>query len=297
LFAVAGNCDSGVSVSVFPTVAKDFNGGDVERRLYAVPALPLFEGYMFSFFRRKPEAPDLSQAPRDFSFLGTDIHSHLVPGVDDGSPDLENSLKMIQRFQNLGFRKLITTPHVHLDFYNNDSEKLTMRFGQLKEYLLSQNVSIELGLGAEYFLDNMFLNEVISNDLLAFGSQRYLLVEVSMAGWPRQFADTIFSIQSRGYTPVLAHPERYTFEKDIKVFQEWKQKGLLFQMNLLALTGYYGKGIKDAAHLYLDEGLYDFCGSDAHHERHLGNLEQIANERPELMIKLLHYKGWRNREL
>lgn len=252
---------------------------------------------MFSFFKRKPDSPDLSDAPRDFSFLGTDIHSHMVPAVDDGSPDLESSLLLINGLVELGYQKLITTPHVHPEFYNNTSAGLRTRFQHLKDYIKAQHVKVDLELGAEYFLDNYFLNGGLSDDLLCFGTQKFLLVEVSMAGWPRQFADIIFSIQSQGYTPILAHPERYLFEGDFRVYEEWKRKGVLFQMNLLSLSGYYGKGVKAAAMHFLDNDLYDFCGSDAHHQRHIEQLKMMAAERPELMIKLLHYGNWRNKEL
>lgn len=249
---------------------------------------------MFSLFRKKQEEPDLSAAPRDFSFLGTDIHSHLVPAVDDGAPDMESSLELIRGLLELGYSKLITTPHVYLEFYNNNSPGLRSRFQQLQHYVQTQGVKVDLGLGAEYFLDNYFLNDVLSDDMLYFGKEKYLLVEVSMAGWPRQFADIIFSIQSRGYTPILAHPERYLFEGDFRVYEEWKRKGLLFQMNLLSLAGYYGKSVKLAATYFLDHGLYDFCGSDAHHPRHLEQLKMMASQRPELMLKLLRYEKWRN---
>lgn len=179
---------------------------------------------MFSFFKKKSEAPDLSAAPKDFSFLGADIHSHLVPGIDDGSPDMESSLDMIRRFKALGYSKIITTPHVQVEFYDNSKEAITNRFAQLKQFIDEQQLDVELGVAAEYYLDNFFLSSVLSDDMLGFGAEKYLLVEVSMAGWPRQFSDTIFSIQSRGYIPVLAHPERYLFEDNIKVYEEWKKK-------------------------------------------------------------------------
>ena len=226
--------------------------------------------------------------------MGTDLHSHLVPGIDDGSPDLESSLEMIRRLKGLGYSKLITTPHVQMEFYDNNREIITSRFTQLKDFIDEQQLGMELGIGAEYYLDNFFLNSVLSDDLLCFGEEKYLLVEVSMAGWPRQFSDTIFSIQSRGYTPVLAHPERYLFENDINVYEEWKRKGLLLQMNLLSVAGYYGKSVKAAALRYLENGLYDFCGTDAHHLRHLDVAARMASEQPEMMLKLSQYAHWRN---
>jgi tyrosine-protein phosphatase YwqE len=237
---------------------------------------------MFSFFKRKPEPPDLSNAPRDFSFLGTDIHSHLIPGIDDGSPDLETSLTMIRRLQELGYSKLII---------------ISLQFGKLKAFLADKMPEMELEFAAEYYLDNSFMSMILPQGLLPFGKKKYVLVEVSMAGWPRQFSDIIFTIQSQGLVPVLAHPERYLFEDNIKVYEEWKSKGLLLQMNLLAVSGYYGLGVKTAALRYLEHGLYDFCGTDAHHLRHLDAAARMALEQPEIMLKLAEYPHWKNSSL
>jgi tyrosine-protein phosphatase YwqE len=249
---------------------------------------------MFSFFKKKPQV-DLSQAPTDFSFLGADMHSHLIPGIDDGAPDKETSLEMIRRLKELGFRKLITTPHVMLEFYDNNFEKVTKHFAELQRFINEQGLGIELGVGAEYYLDSFFLPSVMPDGLLSFGgSKKYVLVEVSMAGWPRQFSDMLFSIQAAGYTPILAHPERYQYEEDIKVFLELKEKGVLFQMNLLSILGYYGRGVKAAAERYLDHELYHFCGTDMHHLRHGDNLAKLAKEHPEIMIRLGNYPHWRN---
>lgn len=252
---------------------------------------------MFSFFKKKPQV-DLSQAPTDFSFLKADMHSHLIPGIDDGAPDMETSLQMIRRLKELGFTKLITTPHVMLEFYDNNLGKVTKHFEGLKRFIEEQQIGIELGVGAEYYLDSFFLPSVLPDGLLSFGGEhKYVLVEVSMAGWPRQFSDMLFSIQAAGYSPILAHPERYQYEEDIKVFLGWKEKGLLFQMNLLSILGYYGRGVKMAAERYLEHQLYDFTGTDMHHLRHGDNLAKLAAEHPETMSRLGLYPHWRNATL
>lgn len=251
---------------------------------------------MFSFFRKKAAQPDLSLAPVDFSFLGADMHSHFVPAIDDGAPDIETSLELIRRMKELGFCKVITTPHVLLEFYDNTREKISAHFEEMRRFIDDQQIGIELGVAAEYFLDNFFLPSVFPDGLLTFGDN-YVLVEVSMAGWPRQLSDMIFSIQSAGYTPVLAHPERYLYEEDIKVHLQWKEKGVLFQMNLLSVLGYYGKGVKQLAERYLDNKLYDFCGSDMHHIRHADNLAKMAKEHPGIMLRLSQYEHFRNNTL
>jgi len=251
---------------------------------------------MFSFFKRKPEAPDLSRAPRDFSFLGTDMHSHLVPGIDDGSPDFETSLEMIRKLKDLGYSKLITTPHSHLEFYDNTADKIRTHFDKLQRFIEDQRLGITLDIASEYYLDSLFPSALLPAGLLTFGDN-YVLIEVSMAGWPRTFSDLIFSIQSLGYKPILAHPERYLYEENIRTYQDYKSRGMFFQMNLLSLTGYYGKGVKVLAEHYLQEGLYSFCGTDTHHPRHVETLGRIARELPEIMLKLADYPHWLNRTL
>ncbi|MBS1644421.1 MAG: histidinol phosphatase [Bacteroidetes bacterium] len=251
---------------------------------------------MFSFFKKKEPAPDLSLAPKDFSFLGADMHSHLVPGIDDGAPDLETSLQLIRGLHELGFKKLITTPHTHLDFYDNTREKITDNFTKLNRFITDHRLGLELGIASEYFLDSLFQNAILPHGLLSFGD-KYVLVEVSMAGWPRGFSDIIFGIQSLGYTPVLAHPERYLFEEDVRVYQEHQSRGMLFALNLLSLSGYYGTGVQHLAESYLKSELYQFCGTDLHHERHLSRLRRMATNHPEIMLKLAEYPHWRNTQL
>lgn len=254
---------------------------------------------MFSFFKKskhKEQEELLAHAPKDFSFLRCDMHSHLVPGVDDGAKTIEDSLEMIRGFKERGYSKLITTPHIQMEFYDNNPEKLTYHFNKLKQRVAEEGIDIELGLAAEYYLDNFFMSKVLDDGLLSFGDN-YVLVEVSMAGWPRNFSDAIFTIQSKGLKPILAHPERYIFEEDIKVYEGWKAKGMLFQMNMLSITGYYGKSVKDLADRFLAAGLYDFCGTDTHHMRHLGGLSKIAEGHPEIMLRLSQYPHFRNASL
>jgi protein-tyrosine phosphatase len=251
---------------------------------------------MFSFFRRKKSGPDVLQpVPQNFGFLGADMHSHLVPGIDDGAPDPETSVEMIRRLKELGFSKLITTPHIQREFYDNDRDKVTTHFGRLQRFLADQRITMDMGVAAEYYLDSFFPQAVLPEGLLTLNG-KLALVEVSMAGWPRQIDDMIFSIQGNGYQPVLAHPERYLFEDSIKVYEGWKQKGVLLQMNLLSLSGYYGRSVKALANKYLDAGLYDFCGTDAHHLRHVDHLTRMTQQ-PELMRQLGDYQGWKNRSL
>jgi protein-tyrosine phosphatase len=247
---------------------------------------------MWSFFKKKNK---VAQEPvTDFSFLGCDMHSHLVPGIDDGAATMEDSLALIRGLRALGYRKLITTPHVYGEFYNNTPETILPPFEALKQAVAAEGIDVELEVAAEYFLDLYFLSSVLPGGLLSFGGdKKYVLVEVSMAGWPRIFDEIIFAIQSQGYTPVLAHPERYGYEESVEFFRGLKDRGILLQLNLLSILGYYGPSIRNNAFRYLDNELYELCGSDVHHERHLRVLGEIA-ERSQLLQRLKGYSLFRN---
>jgi tyrosine-protein phosphatase YwqE len=253
---------------------------------------------MFSFLKKKKEEapqPKPGYHVPDFSFLGADMHSHLVPGIDDGSQSLEDSARFIKSLIDLGIKKFITTPHIHGEMYDNDTQKVQSFFAPLKAYVAEQHPDVHIQTSAEYFLDSFFLSDVLPKGLMPFGNNQ-VLVEVSMAGWNRQFNEIIFAVQANGYKPILAHPERYIYETDIKVFENLKNKGVSLQMNLLSIIGYYGKSIKINAEKMMDAGLYDYCGTDLHHQRHLDRILQMPSEQQEILWKMSEY-GFRNGEL
>ncbi|MDI9319741.1 MAG: hypothetical protein QM530_04620 [Phycisphaerales bacterium] len=251
---------------------------------------------MFSFFKKKKSnviAPTYTVS--DFSFMGGDMHSHLVPGIDDGSQSLEDSVRFIEKLYSMGISKFITTPHIHGEMFDNDTQKVQKHFQPLKDYLAQHIPEIQIQVSAEYFLDTYFLNDVLPKGLMAFGKNN-VLVEVSMAGWNRQFNEIMFAVQVNGYNPILAHPERYLYETKMEVFEALRNKGVAMQMNLLSILGYYGKSIKTNAEKMLEMGLYDYCGTDLHHDRHLAHITDMPNTHQEILWKLSEY-GFKNNEL
>lgn len=251
---------------------------------------------MFSFFKKKtPPAPIPTYHVPDFSFLGGDMHSHLVPAIDDGSQSLEDSVRFIDALYKMGVKNFVTTPHIHGEMYDNNTFKVQQLFQPLKDYLAQHHPDIHIQVSAEYFLDTYFLNEVLPKGLMPFGKNN-VLVEVSMAGWNRQFNEIMFAVQANGYNPILAHPERYIYETKFEVFEKLKEKGVFMQMNLLSILGYYGKSIKINAEKMLEMGLYDYCGTDLHHERHLSHLQSMPNNHQDLLWQLSEY-GFKNKEL
>ena len=251
---------------------------------------------MFSFFRKKKKNQVVGPLPTDFSFLGADMHSHLVAGVDDGAPDLSVSLELVQEMKAMGFKKIITTPHVFSDFYRNEKNVIQEGGQVLKEYLQLHKKEIDLEVAAEYYLDRYFVNEVLPQGLLTFGD-KYVLVETSMAGAAADFDDCLFPVLAQGYKPVLAHIERYTYHSDVSYFQNLKAGGVLMQLNILSLIGYYGETIRHTAEKYLAANLYDFCGTDLHHHRQAALLRLMPQQHPHAFALLASYPHFKNQEL
>ncbi|MBO9674980.1 MAG: histidinol phosphatase [Sphingobacteriaceae bacterium] len=217
---------------------------------------------MFSFFSKKNKVTDIS-------WLGVDMHSHILPGIDDGSPDVATSVHFVKSLQELGFNQLICTPHIYKELYPNTPETISSVKTSLQMALDSENISVKLSAGAEYMVDQDF---TLDGHLCTL-DQKHLLIEMSYLSESPGINQTIFDIEIKGYRPVLAHPERYTFYfKDKNRLKRFKEKGCLLQLNLLSVLGYYGRDVKQSAEILLKEKMYDLAGTDLHHDKHLSTL-------------------------
>lgn len=215
-----------------------------------------------------------SKDPLSLSAIGCDMHSHLIPGVDDGAQTMDDSLQLLQKMQALGYKKCITTPHIKMDIYPNSEEKLRRVFDQLQEEKVRAGIGIEVELAAEYYLDDTFAERLKDRELLCFGKQRYVLMEFSFTTPPVFEEDTFKRVLDRGYIPILAHFERYLyFHGKPEVAEKYRKIGVNTQMNLLSLTGHYGPEIRKQAERMVDDCLFDFVGTDAHRIQHLQLLE------------------------
>jgi tyrosine-protein phosphatase YwqE len=224
---------------------------------------------IFSFFKKKENLP-----PADLSQLQVDIHSHLIPGIDDGAKTIEDSIRLLQRFAELGFKKVITTPHVMSDFYRNTPDIILSGLDKLKNELAKQNLSITIEAAAEYYLDYELEKKIELKELLTLGG-KYVLFELPFVTAPDNLYKVIFDMQTNGYIPILAHPERYSYwYRSFDTYYELKEKGVLFQLNTISLTGHYSPETKKIAERMIDENLIDFVGSDCHHLHHLEILNQ-----------------------
>ena len=219
-----------------------------------------------------------------YEFLKSDMHSHLLPSVDDGVQDLETSINYIKDFYELGYRKLVLSPHIYAEFYPNNKADLLARFEVLKASVAANNIPIVLELAAEYFMDAHFETLLQNNELLAFGDN-YLLVETSFVGLPLNFEDMLFEIVTMGYQPILAHPERYIYlARNMSYFRKLHERNVHLQVNLLSLFGYYGHASNDIVKYLLNEKLVSFIGTDLHNEKHLNLLKKYAFDNSTLKL-------------
>jgi tyrosine-protein phosphatase YwqE len=223
---------------------------------------------IFSLFKKRKKE---KRGP----LLKVDLHSHLIPGIDDGSKSMEESLMLLKGMEDLGYEKVITTPHIMADAYRNTPVIIRDGLQALRKASKEEGLAIEIEAAAEYYLDDGFYDLLHKGEILS-AKGGYLLFETSYISKPIQLEEMIFEISAAGYTPLMAHPERYRYIKDpVKEFKRFKDLGVLFQVNLNSFGGYYGKGAKIHADLLSKEGMIDFLGSDVHHKRHLDTLSEI----------------------
>jgi tyrosine-protein phosphatase YwqE len=235
-------------------------------------------------------------APPDYSLLGTDMHSHLLPGIDDGSPDLDTSIALIKGMMKLGYTKLITTPHIMWDMYKNKSELILEKLELLRRRVKQEGLDIEINAAAEYFLDDYVAGLVKSNQPLLTISGNLVLVEFSLAHPSMSLKDILFEIQMQGYQPVIAHPERYIYlENNKEFYEELKDIGCYFQLNILSMGNGYGKSVQELAGYLIKKGYYDLIGTDLHNFRHLDSLQNPALST--VIQKLVATGKIRNKEL
>ena len=243
---------------------------------------------MFAFFRKNQGF--------DFAQLGFDMHSHLIPGIDDGSKHLEDSLQFLQQLSEWGYRRVVTTPHIMSEYYPNTPTIIQQGLSTLQAALEERQIPIELSAAAEYFLDDAFDQLLADKEPLLTLPGRRLLVEFSTLVPPQTPLDVIFRIQAEDYRVVLAHPERYLyFGQRWEVFEQLKNRGCEFQLNLLSLTGYYGSEVKQLAIRLLKKDWIDWIGTDLHHERHLRHLGRARKDAT--VSKYLRGRTFRNATL
>ncbi len=223
---------------------------------------------IFPFFKKKEIKESV---PR----LQIDLHSHLIPGIDDGAQTMEESILLLKGMSALGYEKVITTPHIMLDSYRNTPQIIRDGLHTLRQAAREENIDIEIEAAAEYYLDDGFHALLEKGDMMTIKGG-YLLFETSYVSKPLALEEMIFEIGAAGYKPLMAHPERYRYIKDPKKeYGRLKELGVMFQVNLNSFSGHYGKSAKTLAHFLSKEGMIDFLGSDVHHKKQVETLSNV----------------------
>ena len=217
---------------------------------------------MFKWFSKKEQALEALS----LSEIGTDLHSHLIPGIDDGANDMETSILLIKKFIDLGFKKIITTPHIMSDLYQNTPEIINSGLSKLKKELKKQEIDIIVEVAAEYYVDYNFEQNIGVENFMTFGENN-ILIEFSFLEAPRNMYDIIFKLQLEGYKIVLAHPARYRYFS-LNDYSALIERGVFFQLNLLSLIGYYSNEVKLNAELLINNNLISYVGTDCHNKHH-----------------------------
>jgi protein-tyrosine phosphatase len=215
-----------------------------------------------------------------------DVHAHVLPNLDDGAESIEQCMLLMQALKKLGYCKIIATPHVMSGYYNNTPEKIYETLSMVRDALDEYQIQIEIEAAAEYYLDDDLLHQIeCGNQLLTLDSEkRYLLFETSFVGKTSYLLDAVLKMKKGGYTPVLAHPERYLYlQKDAESLLRLVNSGVLFQLNINSLTGYYSKQAQELAEMLINRKMVAFVGTDCHSEAQLENLK-TARQLPHYQV-------------
>jgi len=207
---------------------------------------------------------------RSLSHYTVDIHSHLLPGIDDGVENWEQSLTILRELADLGFTRAVTTPHILAEFYPNSPETILPLRDELRKILKEEGLTIEVDAAAEYYVDEAFMELIeSSNQLLCFGDKKYVLFETGFLNEPRFLREAIFQLKSRGYQPIMAHPERYTYFQESPALLNDYAELVLFQVNVLSFMGYYSSAAKSIVKQLAKANQISFLGSDLHKPKQL----------------------------
>jgi protein-tyrosine phosphatase len=249
---------------------------------------------LWGFLKGKEEEPE--QPLTDYGQMAVDIHSHFIPGIDDGVKTLDESIFLLRRLEALGFKKIITSPHVMADGYNNSPETILSGRDAVREALKANAIDIEFDATGEYNIDEAMYERIEKKQLLPFG-HNYIMVEMPFLAKPVIMGDIMYKLQTAGYNVILAHPERYAYfhENDFDAYNSLKDRNLLFQINIGSLVGTYGKAAKFTAERMIDENMVNFVGTDMHGIKHLEILEQCLKQK--YFARILNYDKLLNKTL
>ena len=221
---------------------------------------------MLSIFQKNTYLVDLVEGITDF-------HNHILPGIDDGAKTVRESIELIKEFNNIGIYNFIATPHIIGEYYPNTPETIKNSFNELKPKLPN---SVKFNFAAEYMMDQHFIDIIEKQDILPIEKNK-VLVEMSYFQAPINLNQILFKLQNNSFSPILAHPERYAYwhSKDLEKYKNIRSRGCRLQVNMLSLSGHYGKGIQKTAFQLIENDMIDFIASDVHRIDHIEKIKRI----------------------
>jgi protein-tyrosine phosphatase len=248
-----------------------------------------------SLFNRIFGKKEIVLAAADLSVLHTDVHSHFIPGIDDGAQNMDESLELLRSMQDLGYKKVITTPHVMSDYYRNTPEIILSGLDKVRDAAAREGLYIHIEAAAEYYLDYDFEEKIKNKTLLTFGDN-YVLFEMPFVGEPQNLSRCVFEMQMAGYKPIMAHIERYAFwHNTYDKIESLREKGVLLQLNMNSLSGHYSIPTRKVAEKLVDDNMIDLVGTDCHNLNHIELLKRTSTL--PYLHKIIHNEQLINRKL
>ena len=243
---------------------------------------------MFGLFRKNNTELNLEN-------IGVDMHSHLIPGIDDGVKSIDESVNSIRLLHEAGYTHLITTPHIMSDYYPNTPEVILDGLEKVRLAVQKEGIPVKIDAAAEYYIDYQFYKSFGEADLLTI-NKRFILFELSFLNPPEILKDIIFQMQTAGYIPILAHPERYSYWfRNFNIFKELKDRGVWLQLNINSFADEYGVPTRKLAEKLVKENMVDLIGSDFHRPQHIEVMRMASKNK--YFQKLLASGKIRNAEL
>jgi len=230
-------------------------------------------GILDKLFGKKSSLP-----PIDLGVIKADMHSHLIPGIDDGAATVDDAVELIEELHDMGYSKLITTPHIMSDYYKNTAEIINGGLEKMRNVLEEREIPVQLEAAAEYYMDYEFESKIDNKDLLTFGDN-YVLFEISFLNAPDQLDHVVFKMRTYGYRPVLAHVERYPYwYNQPEQYEKLVDMGVLLQLNISSLGGQYGPHATRISRQLIDDNMIDLLGTDCHNMHYVGFLKSTLTD-------------------
>ena len=194
-----------------------------------------------------------------------DIHSHIIPGIDDGSKSMEMTLEMIRNAEKEGTKEIVATPHYLLEYGEATIEEVKKYVQEINMLLENEKIDVKIYSGQEVYFTEKIIEDYLEGNIGTINDSRYMLIEFPMDKFDKNIFDVLYELQVRDLIPIIAHPERYKpFIERPSLINDFIDQGYLFQVNAGSIEGKFGQHVKKTADLFLTNNIYNFIGSDAH---------------------------------